>query len=166
MRFLITLVAGAGLALVVAAAEPAAAQDGDALAFSLGAIDVDDKETAAEARVEYRTGPKLFNFGSMVGFMWTTDASAYVYGGFYYDWILANRFVIMPNVAVGLYRQGKGKDLGSVIEFRSGVEIAYRFANRSRLGAAYHHMSNAGIDGLNPGTESMVVTYVIPFDWL
>ena len=39
--------------------------------------------------------------------------------------------------------QGDGLDLGYGLEFRSQLEIAYRFDNRSRLGVAVSHMSNA-----------------------
>ena len=164
MRNLVALVAGAGLALVVAAAKPAAAQDGDFLAFSLGAFDFIN-ETTTEARIEYRSGWKTFNVGPMLGVMFNSKASLYVYGGFYLD-LSFGRWVVMPNLAVGAYYEGNGKDLGHVIEFHSGVEVSYRFDNRSRLGIALHHISNANIGDRNPGAESLVVTYAIPFDRL
>ena len=68
----------------------------------------------------------------------------------------------MPNFAIGGYRRGTAKDLGSVIEFRSGIEIAYRFGNAARLGVAISHISNASISDNNPGTESIVLSYSIP----
>ena len=33
-----------------------------------------------------------------------------------------------------------------------------------RLGLAFQHISNAGIDDENQGTESLVLTYAIPFN--
>ena len=164
MRNLVALVAGAGLALVVAAAKPAAAQDGDYLAFSLGAFDFVN-ETTTEARIEYRSGRKKFNIGPKLGVLFTSKASLYVYGGFYLD-LSFGRWVVMPSLAVGAYYEGNGKDLGHVIEFHSGVEVSYRFDDRSRLGIALHHISNANIGDRNPGAESLVVTYAIPFDLL
>ena len=164
MRNLVALVAGAGLALAVAAAKPAAAQDGDLLAFSLGAFDFIN-ETTTEARIEYRSGRKKFKVGPKLGVLFNSKASLYVYGGFYLD-LSFGRWVVMPNLAVGAYYEGNGKDLGHVIEFHSGVEVSYRFDNRSRLGIALHHISNANIGDRNPGAESLVVTYAIPFDLL
>ena len=95
--------------------------------------------------------------------MANTDGGVYGFGGLYLDVFLHRRVVITPNLAVGGYSQGDSKDLGSVIEFRSGMEIAYRFDDRSRLGVAVHHISNASIDDRNPGVNSIVLTYALPF---
>ncbi len=35
--------------------------------------------------------------------------------------------------------------MGHVVEFRSAVELAYRFSNRARLGLEFYHLSNAEI---------------------
>ena len=61
---------------------------------------------------------------------------------------------------MGLYRNGN--DLGSSIEFRSRLEIAYRVADRSRIGLAISHVSNAGIEGDNPGTNSVSAYCSVP----
>ena len=71
--------------------------------------------------------------------------------------------MLTPNFAVGVYGNGDGKDLGYAVEFRSGVELAYRFDNYARLGLSFTHISNAGLDERNPGVESLVVMYSIPF---
>jgi hypothetical protein len=48
------------------------------------------------------------------------------------------------------------------VEFRSGAELAYRFADQSRLGIAIHHTSNAGLTKQNPGEQSAVLMYSVP----
>ena len=53
-----------------------------------------------------------------------------------------------------------------MLEFRSGIEVAWRFDNRSRLGVEFTHISNAGIYDRNPGTETLTVNYSIPLDQL
>ncbi len=160
MKTLVILAAGAMLAF--AAPGPAAAQDPDFLAFSAGGFDVNDDMTAAEARIEYRSDKKLFFLGPTVGLMVNSDGGVYGYGGLYLDLFFGRRFVVAPNFAVGGYSRGDGKDLGSVAEFRSGVDFSYRFDDRSRLGIAFHHISNVSIDANNPGTESLVITYAVP----
>jgi len=72
--------------------------------------------------------------------------------------------VLTPSFGVGAYDEGDGKDLGDTIEFRSQVELAYRFDNRSRVGVAFSHISNAGIGDRNPGTEILNVYYAYPLD--
>ncbi len=141
----------------------ATAQEPDFVAFSLGGFDVNDNETAVEARVEYRSNWKPFYLGPMIGLMVNSDGGVYGYGGVYLDVFLGRRWVVTPNVAVGGYGRGNGKDLGSVIEFRSALELSYRYDNRARLGIALSHISNASIDDNNPGTESLVVTFAVPF---
>jgi len=152
----------AAAALVLLRAGGAMAGDPDALAFSAGAFDINDDKTAAEFRVEYRTDWRRYILTPMVGLMANSDGGFYGYGGVFIDIYFGRRFVGTPNFAVGGYRQGGSKDLGSTIEFRSGIEFAYRFDDRSRLGIAFHHISNASIDDNNPGTESLVLTYSIP----
>ena len=69
-----------------------------------------------------------------------------------------------PNfIAVGAFYKGSGKDLGSVVEFKTGGEFAYRFDDHSRLGLQFDHISNAGIGKHNPGTESLVLFWSFPF---
>ncbi len=164
-KYGVTRAAAAGLGFAVMAAGPAAAQDGEFLALSLGGFDISNDDVATEGRVEYRMDEFGYNIGPMLGVMFTSDASLYVYGGFFLDLEFGN-WVVMPNLAVGAYMEGNGKDLGHVVEFRSGFELAYRFGNRSRLGIAFNHISNANLADSNPGVESLVVTYAIPFDRL
>ncbi len=78
------------------------------------------------------------------------------------DIYFGNRWVLTPNTAVGAYAEGDGQDLGHVIEFRSGFKLAYRFDDRSRVGVAIHHLSNASIGDDNPGTETALIYYSIP----
>ena len=54
--------------------------------------------------------------------------------------------------------------LGHDLEFRSQIEIAYRFDDRARLGLSLSHMSSASIGDKNPGTESIMVTYALPIE--
>ena len=154
----------AGLALVIgvaAATAPARADDPAFLAVSAGGFDVNDDDTAGEFRIEYRSDRKYLFLKPMIGLMLNTDGGVYGYGGINLDVFLGRRWVVMPNFAIGGYRRGSSKDLGSIIEFRSGLEIAYRFDDRSRLGVAISHISNASISDNNPGTESLVLTYSI-----
>ncbi|MDD9906717.1 MAG: acyloxyacyl hydrolase [Rhodospirillaceae bacterium] len=153
----------AALAMFVAA--PAQAGDDPSfIAFHVGGYDVNDNETAGQLNIEYRSGWDDWYVKPFGGVMATTDAAIYGYAGFMLDIYFGRRFVFTPNVAVGLYSDGDGKDLGSVIEFRSGVELAYRFDSRTRLGVAFHHISNASISDNNPGTETLTLVLSLPLN--
>lgn len=149
-----------------AAANPPPAKKGDPSFITIGGgwFDFNDNEQAAEFRVEWR-GQKLFwVFKPFVGAMATSDTAFYGYAGFLTDFFFGRRIVVTPSIAAGLYEDGDGKDLGSIIEFRSGLEIGYRFDNRSRLSAMVYHISNASIDDNNPGTEVFSIGYSFPLD--
>lgn len=153
-------------ALAQAAAGPPPAKKGDPSFITIGGgwYDFNDNEQAAEFRAEWR-GKKLFwVFKPFVGAMGTSDAALYGYAGFLTDFFFGRRIVVTPSIAAGLYENGDGKDLGSIIEFRSGLEIGWRFDNRSRLSAMVYHISNASIDDNNPGTEVFSIGYSFPLD--
>ena len=155
---------GGLLALLFAfAAPPARAQDPSFLTFGAGAFDfLENDHRAAQFELQYRSGLKLWIFQPMVGVSATTDAAGYIYAGLSVDIFFGNRFVLRPSFAPGLFYEGNGKDLGSVIEFRSALEAAYRFDDRSRLGIEISHRSNAGLDDRNPGEESLMLFYHLP----
>ncbi|MEM6902075.1 MAG: acyloxyacyl hydrolase [Pseudomonadota bacterium] len=93
-----------------------------------------------------------------------TDESAYGYAGFGLEFVIDEQFVITPSTAIGAYHRGEGRRLGSTLEFRSGLELAYRWDNDIQLGLGYHHLSNADIGDNNPGTEHLSLYLNIPLD--
>lgn len=157
-----------GLATLLANVVPATAEEPSFISLGAGYYDLFDDQSAGEARLEYRFSEqeKLFFFTPFVGVSATSDAGTYGYAGVGIDVFFGNLWVATPNFAVGVYGNGDGKDLGYPIEFRSGLEVAYRFDDYSRLGLSFTHISNAGLDERNPGVESLVVVYSMPFQTL
>ena len=83
------------------------------------------------------------------------------------DLFFGRRVVITPSFAPGYYTGGNSDlDLGHELEFRSQIEFAYRFDDRSRLGLAVSHTSNASIGDNNPGSESAILYYSLPIESL
>lgn len=163
------------LAAVIALASPVRAQDltrdgePDAIAFGGGYYDilrsVKNKGDAQEAglfNLEYHSNKKLWYFTPQFGAWATNKGSAYVYAGVRLDVFFGNRFVFTPSFSPGLYHEGKGKDLGFIVEFRSSAEFAYRFDDYSRLSLGIAHLSNASLGDKNPGVETLSLTYSIP----
>ena len=98
-----------------------------------------------------------------VGVQGTSDGAFYGYGGFGFDVNFSPNLVLTPNVAAGYFAPGSGTRLGYPLEFRSGAELAWRFADMSRLGVAVHHISNAGLGKHNPGEQEILLMYSFPF---
>jgi hypothetical protein len=166
--------AAIGLLLTGATLGPAAAQvsfgspgDPPRIALGAGAFDITpshhkNSSTAAELRAEYRYGDVFWILSPFIGAAGTSDGAFYGYGGFGIDINFGPSLVLTPNVAAGYFARGNGTALGSWVEFRSGAELAYRFADQSRLGIAVHHTSNAGLTKQNPGEQSAVLMYSVP----
>jgi lipid A 3-O-deacylase len=140
----------------------------DLLSFGLGYIDFDKDQLrvrSTDFRLEYRWGDALyathndwFKFGidPLVGGDASTRGQFYGFGGFAFDFLFWKHLVFTESEAVGLFDSGnvsEAKPLGSFIEFRSQVELGYRFDNDVRLTAQISHISNAGLTNRNPGEE-------------
>ena len=152
------------LALYLLAAPGAAhAAETGLLALGLGAYDVLHGNTEAQFRLEYRFAQSvLWVVQPLIGAFSTTDLTFFGYAGIRIELPLGDHAVLMGDTAAGYWHHGRGIDLGNPLEFKSGVELAYRFADRSRLGVAFDHISNAGIAKLNPGVESLLLVYSYP----
>lgn len=137
------------------------AEESSTLAISAGAFDAIDDDTAGELGAEYRFAPleDFYNIIPVVGIAANTDGAYWVHSGIRYDFNLNENWLITPHFAVSLYENGGSKDLGHAIEFRSGLEIAYKLDQSSHLGLGIYHLSNASISDKNPGEESIIFSY-------
>ncbi|MFN7962585.1 MAG: acyloxyacyl hydrolase [Thermoanaerobaculia bacterium] len=70
---------------------------------------------------------------------------------------LRGRWWLVPSFAAAFFERGSGEALGSRLEFRSGLELAYRIDPRWHLGVLFYHLSNGDFASYNPGSESLVL---------
>ena len=138
--------------------------DKNLLTFGGGIWDWNDAETSGLFNIEYRHGTRYGPFKPMLGGLINTDHGFHVYAGIRIDLYLTDKIVVTPSFAPGLYERGDGKELGHIVEFRSGLDLAYRRENGCRIGVEVHHLSNASLDENNPGTETFLFTYSIPLN--
>jgi hypothetical protein len=142
------------------------ANDSSLLAIGAGAYNVLQDRKAAELRLEYRSALHLlYVVEPIAGLLATNRGTLYGYGGLRIDVMLGEHVVLSPSAAIGLWRPGSGKELGSTVEFKTGAELAWRFADASRLGISFDHISNAGLTLRNPGVESLLLVYSLPLGW-
>ncbi len=172
---LLSMIAATGLALAGFAAPVRADgfampthDDGTTLVMGVGAYDSGLFGGRSEAQVQFQGEVRpdwdiLWGIKPWaMGFV-TTGSTLYGSAGFFRDFVIADDFYITPIIGVGVWGRGNAeKDLGHVVEFRTGAEASYRFANGSRIGFQFFHLSNAGISDTNPGQESVMGIYVLP----
>lgn len=149
---------------------PALADDPAFLSFGAGSYDWNrKKDEGVEVRAEYRHDKKILGpLKPFVAAAVSQNDSTQVFlgAGVLMDIYFGNRFVVTPSFAPHFYHGGNRKlDLDYALEFRSQLELAYRFDDRSRLGMAVSHYSNASLGKTNPGTESATLYYSYPVDF-
>ena len=169
LRITLTAFALTTAALTGGVAAPALAEDPAFVSVGAGTYDWNrKKDEGIEVRAEYRHDKKIL--GPLKPFVAVaasnSSSSTFVGVGVLMDIYFGNRFVVTPSFAPHYYHGGNAKlDLDYALEFRSQLELAYRFDDRSRIGVAVSHYSNASLGKTNPGTESALVYYSHPVDF-
>jgi len=123
-------------------------------------------KTSEMMNIEIYSGKKLFKLiKPFAGFLGTTAGTYYAYGGFGIDGYYTKKknIILTPNVACGYYKDGSEIKAGNHMEFYIGIDLFYRFKNNVRLGAGIFHISNADSGYRNPGSETLVLKYQVPF---
>ena len=136
----------------------------DSIAFEVGRFDpVKNVKQATAFGIEYHADRLVWwGLRPFVGAGFTSDRSAWGYGGIRYAANWGEHIVVTSSFAIGGYGQGQGKDLGHPpVVGRFGIDFEYRFDNGMRIGAAYQHMSNGKVlhQTNNSGTEVIGATF-------
>ena len=131
-----------------------------------GTFDLIDKEGDDKTSlfgVEHKN-PNLFRdtflgkFKPVTGAFMTGNSSIYMYTGIEAQYGLGP-LKILPSFAPGYYEKGDGKDLGSVLEFKSEVKVGLDLFENSQLSYSYSHISNNDWGERNPGTDNQSITF-------
>ena len=139
------------------------------LSTSIGQFDINDTKDSAEYRIEYlkrsisKLSPGNLSLKPFYGAMINGDDGKYFYSGLRKDIVLSDKTYLTPSFAIGYYDQGKSKDLGYDLEFRSQLEISYKLESMNRIAISINHISNASLGEQNPGVESMVISFIRAF---
>lgn len=128
----------------------------------IGSDDVEQNERTVALAVEIRSGP-LLEFGPVAlaaGAAAEVDLDADLWGGAGPVVALSiGRWRIGGSAMPGFYAEGGGNDLGGSFQIRSQIFLDLAVTERSRIGIAYEHKSNASTNGENPGVETLLLTY-------
>jgi hypothetical protein len=150
---------------VVIAEDPGHAQElmAHSLVPGFGYAELFDDQPIAFWSVEVRPRYRFYGIGSWFFFGTGADEGRYAAAGILADIMVGPHWVITPAFGAGYYREGaEGPDLGYDAEFRSSIEVSWRFKNGHRLGLMLAHLSNGSLSDVNPGTESLQLNWLIP----
>ncbi|HYD69265.1 acyloxyacyl hydrolase [Azospirillum sp.] len=177
---LLAAASAAAVAWFCTAASAASTSAPDLISVGFGAHDAwalrsstdTPRRRSNDMRLEYRFGTSLLpftdpyvRFHPWVGLEANTDGMLYGAVGILAD-IPVGPLILTPGIGAGLWRRGGSKHLGSAVDFRSTLELGYRFENGVRLSAYVSHMSNAGLTETNPGADTVGAYLHVPVSFV
>ena len=136
------------------------------ISFYTGTFDVIDEEGDDQTSlfgIEHKN-PDLFRdtiigkFKPVTGGFITGDSSVYLYTGIEAQYGIGP-IKILPSFTPGYYEKGDGKDLGSMLEFKSEIKVGFDIFENSKLSYSYSHISNNDWGETNPGTDNQQITF-------
>ena len=129
-----------------------------------GTYDYDDDNTTNLIGLNYHMSNSeidllnVLKINPVVGGLVTAKSASMFYGGFETN-LGSDLIYLNLSSSAGIYSNGDGKDLGNAIQFKSEVNLLYRLSDKSRIGIGSHHISNAGLDSVNPGTNNYYLIF-------
>lgn len=152
-----------GVGVAVTLCSPAHGTQLGRWGLSAGVIDFSRQNEAVELGFDVRFAPLRWGLVPHGGVHVTADESFYGYGGLRRPFFVTNtRWLVEPSFAVSLYENGDGKELGGVVEFRSGLDVLLQTDRAGWIGLGFYHLSNSSIYDLNPGTNSLLLRWILP----
>ena len=129
-----------------------------------GTYDYDDDNTTNLIGLNYHISNSeidllnILTINPVVGGLVTAKSASMFYGGFETN-LGSDLIYLNLSSSAGIYSNGDGKDLGNAIQFKSEVNLLYSLSDKNRIGIGSHHISNAGLDSVNPGTNNYYLIF-------
>lgn len=151
--FILAVVATTGIAL---------AQDGRVIVGLGNQMSVDSAELSARY---IAAEPIFWNIRPAFGMSLAENGSGWVGVGsaFTLGEKSESAFLRVTSM-IGAHRRGSGRDLGGVLQFRTALDLGYRWKSGVEAGVGIDHRSNAGIYNLNPGLNTAYLFASLPFN--
>jgi len=138
------------------------------LNFFTGMFDFsDDKQASGLVGLQHQNDDLyrksfLGKISPITGGFLTEKNAFYLYTGAQAEYKVG-LLTITPSFAPGYYNYGSGKDLGSVLEFKSEVQLSLDLSDSTQFGMSYNHISNASLGDKNPGANSYMLNFLKQF---
>ena len=127
-------------------------------------VQFNETNIGEEIYVGFDLGTSFGPFQPTLGASVTDDEAYWVGAGVKTQWDFGNGVFVEGSIMPGLFDADQGPDLGGNIQFRSSLGAGYEFANGGQLSIHYDHRSNADLEPVNPGLETIGIRYWIQFN--
>jgi lipid A 3-O-deacylase len=123
--------------------------------------------TSTAFNAEWQPGVKILGtLQPLFGAMATTRGALLGYAGVGIPINVTDHVFLMPSLSIGGYKSGGDYDLTRHIVERPGVELAYQFDDKSRLGLSFDVLTNGMSFQARDRTEMVSLTYTMPLNAL
>lgn len=124
-----------------------------------------DAQRHLHLQLEYRSGWRRGPLHAWAAAGYVSRGAVFAGGGLFGRFSIRPRLRLLVGFGPIYYdHRSRSTDLGSKWDVVSYFEVARQFHRGHWLGARLSHVSNAGLSRINPGTETISLTYAIP--WL
>jgi hypothetical protein len=113
--------------------------------------------------IEYRFPELKWNVRPWAGFARAERGTNFVSAGVLYTLEMSSGLKLSAGWAPTFYDMSHGWDLGAKLNFYSFIEAGYGFKNGHVMSLRFGHLSNAGLGYRNPGTETVQLSFAVPF---
>ena len=113
-------------------------------------------EHALAVDLELRPGVRWWWVRPAFGFLQSTDGTQFVFGGALLEIPLVWGVTLSPGFAPGIRTVNGQQNLGSVVLFRSSVELGVPLFPGMRGVVSFAHISNGKLSKPNPGIELLL----------
>jgi len=145
---------------------PGFSKNKDNYNFYIGTFDTIDKEGDDKTsllglehkNIDLFRDTVLGKFSPITGGFISGNDSIYLYTGLQAEYGIGP-LNIVPSFAPGYYEKGGGKDLGSVLEFKSEIKFNLNIFKNSKIGYSYNHISNNDWGKINPGIDNQQISF-------
>jgi hypothetical protein len=108
-------------------------------------------------QLEYRMGVHWWWLRPLAGMLLSSEGTQLIYAGLLLEIPLPWGIVVAPGFAPGVRTVNGARDLGSVVLFKSSVELSFPIVPGLRGALSFAHTSNAKLGTPNPGIETLLM---------
>lgn len=131
--------------------------------FGVLNLQQDGDTTQWMGAAEYRFEEVKWNLRPWVGYARAEQGTNFISAGLLYTYAHSSGFNLSISWAPSYYDVNDGWDLGGKLNFYSFVEAGYTLKNDHVVSVRVGHLSNGGLGNRNPGTETLQLSYSVPF---
>jgi len=147
------------LAVLLLAASPAIAE-GTSIGVSSGQYGLrTGQPREVGIQVEVRPPWQWGLLRPVVGALAGSRGSGYLFTGLVLELLLPEDVLVSPGFGPGIVLSQGDRNLGTLIEFRSSIELSRLLVSPVRLVISFSHLSNGGLSRHNPGVETMMLGF-------